>query len=329
MQPRFAWTFNAETDILICLAPIPVGLLASLALNSTWSNSLLILTALLFDKGHLATTLYPFQQTENRTLKVSFLISVILFLVLVIGAVLYGGTLLFAMTTGLAYLTIFHHARQYYGLIKRSQWKASRKFGSPLAVFDCVTFLAITIVPYLYWFAHTDRFGTEYVFPKVLIPITLNPVLLNSSLGIMAGLAVTWLLLFVWNLKSRTIPIGLFCVLASAFLVFPLSIIILKDKVFFAAALATTHGLQYHAYVPKNVPVRNSAWAAMSSYILIVLLLGGLLVIVDRTALVSEAVKTAALAFILSIHYLWDAFLWRKNGKILRSQGAGVAMRSF
>lgn len=314
------WIFGPFNDAVVFLGPVVLA--ALLVLSGLSSASWWILAVAIFDHGHLGSTGLPLVHLRSVRMRRVVIASLLFICGISIGLQLVPGPGLMILQRFLTYMTILHHSRQYYGLLKRSQWTGGLALRSFLARAESLLLALLVIYSYLYWHVHSELLGATFVFPGDLLIFSAPDWLVGAlGWGVKAGFLAWIAWLGLGFLRDGSLRAGSISVMVSAFVIFYGGIVFLHSREFFVVALVLAHALQYHVWIVHSGASLGFYNRSVSSYLVFVILgIGGCLYAIERSQVFGQVGVNAFVATALLMHYVWDAVLWRKNARLLRNE---------
>lgn len=230
----------------------------------------------------------------------------------------------------LAYVAVFHFIRQQFGFMRLYSRKENlSKLEKKL---DAIAIYNATIYPMLYWFIHPDRNFTWFM-EKEFIPITI-PVL-DTILYVIYFLIILGYLTYLIFYRSRRGEINYpkLILIAGTYLSWYFGIVYFNNELIFTLLNVVSHGIPYMALVYVTEFKQKShnfillgvvKRAAITLFVSILLLLAVLeeftweaLVWKEQVSWgdfhINELWVVPLLALPQFVHYLLDAFIWRRD----------------
>jgi hypothetical protein len=342
LQPADAqtrpWLFSRDVDLIVFLGSavlalllIPVGMRAGVLYGETpdWTW---VPAVLLVDVAHVYATafrVYLDREELARRKRLYFLVPLI---GLGSGILLYsrGETVFWR---ALAYLAVFHFARQQYGWVALYRARAGER-GRLGKVIDTSAVYLATIYPLLYWHTHLPRrFWWFLPHDFASAPIALDRVVLPIYLVALAAYAIRSL---YRGLVLRSTNPGKDIVVLTTAVCWYVGIVGLNSDYVFTVTNVITHGVPYLALVYWYARSRRDqiggiykALARSPVIFLLVLWMAAYIeellwdrgVWHDRAWLFGAAWDTGWFKLILVplltlpqlVHYVLDGFVWRRK----------------
>jgi hypothetical protein len=264
------------------------------------------------DVGHVYSTLYrTYLDPETHKLHRTFLY-LLPFVVFVVCFALYGlGALTFWRV--MAYLAVFHFARQQYGFMR--VYARSENQSTWARRIDALTIYVATFYPIAEWhMAGQKNFnwfmkGDFVYLPEVGLVVSAVEPLRKYLFLLYLSVILTYFVKEAWHVwKSRTVNLPRNGILAGTFLSWYVGIVHFNSDLAFTAINVVSHGVPYMALVwiygkKKYFPVSSAGVAPARNY-----------EISRWSVLFKPRYVTLFLASLLILAYLeeglWNAWVW-------------------
>ena len=238
-----------------------------------------LILVVVFDVGHVYTTLFKTYLDRAQFIKYKFHLLVMPFFFLALGVSLHFVSPLFYWRC-LTYFAVFHFVRQQYGLMRLYSKPNEPSFRHRL---DAIAIYSSTIVPLLYWHLTGPKNFNWFVSNDFIFFI--NPIFANALLGFYFVFIALYLfneIYFIFYCKQVNFP-KLFILLGTG-LSWYFGIIYFKSDLAFTFLNVVCHGIPYYALV----------WAT-----------------IKRKSLIFFIGLVCVLAYLEEL--LWDGFVWQDH----------------